>query len=629
MRAWVLAQMAHRRAENSGFFLSGGRVGARISIMSRLQRLAYSSSLAVGLIIIALGLSVQGAAVDTSESAVNAEGSNRLVKGQSIIQSSETIHDQPGSQLGLLFDYVSIDGKRHTVSANGIMALPAHNSGVSFHYRSDPAVSNAPIRFRCQLDGYETDWHERTEQMRLLIRFTDAKMEQISETAFPVVGQSAGWTGSIGKSSFIQRKETLTVPTGAVYYWVVITSAGPPVAVGVYALKNLVVSQSSTNVQRLIPAAEADANPGLGGRGIAPVGWSRAGMRLRDAWVVLSGPLKETTLAIVDVDPVGHADWNSPRIKLPDRKIIPGDPLTFEWEEAYSIGMTDYGSVDYRNIPAGLYRFRIVGLDVMGLPNGRELSVPVQVPVAYWQTGWFWMAAFLALVGLVAGALRLTESRKMNRRIQIVERQRALDQERLRIAQDIHDDLGARVTEISLLSSAAQLKAGFSEEARAEFGSVCRMSRDLVQALYETVWAVSPENDHLDSLANYVCQMANEMCAQPHLKCRLEIPELPADVPVNSHVRHNVIMAVKESIHNAIKHANATELRIQIQLDGLKLSIEVSDNGKGFDASSKLRGNGLANMERRMHAAGGEFAIESSAGQGTKVHLELPLERKS
>jgi signal transduction histidine kinase len=576
--------------------------------------------------LVVLGFKVQGAALDTSGSAISVDAAKQVAKGQEAMQSSEAIHDPAGNQSGLVFRYAAINGKRFSLPADGILKLPAHNNNVGFHFGPAASGTNIPIRFRCQLDGYETDWHEQIQPMRFLIRFTDAKMEQISETAYEVQGQSAGWTGNFGDASFIRRKETLTVPAGAAFYWVVITSAGPPEAVGVYALKNLVVSQSGTNVERLISQVETSVETGAGGRAVPPAGWSRAGMRLRDAWVVFSGPLRETTMAVVDDDPAGHADWNSPRFKLLERKIVPGDQLTFEWEEAYSIGMSDYGVAVYSAIPAGLYRFRMIGLDVMGLPSGREFSVPVQVPVAFWQTGWFWVAAFLALLGLAAGGLRLSESGKMKRQVQELKRQRDLEQERLRIAQNIHDDLGARVTEIALLSSSAQLKPDLSAaEARAKFGAVSRLTNDLVRALYETVWAVNPKNDRLDSLASYVCQMADQMCSQAQLRCRLEIPDLPTVIPVASTVRHNVVMAVKEAIHNVIKHGHASEIQIRMQDARGVFTIEVSDNGCGFDPATTVRGNGLDNMERRLQSLKGSCLVQSQPGSGVRVILAFPF----
>jgi signal transduction histidine kinase len=155
--------------------------------------------------------------------------------------------------------------------------------------------------------------------------------------------------------------------------------------------------------------------------------------------------------------------------------------------------------------------------------------------------------------------------------------------------------------------------------------AVTRLTDDLVRALYETVWAVNPKNDHLDSLASFVCQIANQMCAQAQLRCRLQIPDLPAEIPVTSHVRHNVIMAVKESIHNVIKHGHASEIQIGIQQSGRVLTLQVSDNGCGFDPAVIVRGNGLDNMERRLRSLRGSCSITSRPGAGTKVILEFTL----
>jgi signal transduction histidine kinase len=353
-------------------------------------------------------------------------------------------------------------------------------------------------------------------------------------------------------------------------------------------------------------------------------GWTRSGLRLANAQVVRVGPERELALVLVDDSPESHTDWITPKAQA--FRVQPGERLVFEWDEFYSIGIADFGSVSYEKLPAGLYRFRMVGLSFRGVPTGAEASVAVEVPVAFWKTSWFWLGNLLALGGLITGAWRLAEWRRMKRQLQAVEAERAVERERFRIAQDIHDDLGARVTEISLLSSSAQEQKNLSEEARASFGRVSRMSQNLVGALYETVWAVSPENDHLDSLATYVCQVANQICSQAGLKCRLEIPDLPHDIPLTSSTRHNLVMTIKEAIHNTVKHAQATEIQIRIRLDDRLLTIDINDDGKGFDCSIKLRGNGLSNMARRMEAVGGRWSQRSQPGAGTQIHLEWPLE---
>ena len=170
----------------------------------------------------------------------------------------------------------------------------------------------------------------------------------------------------------------------------------------------------------------------------------------------------------------------------------------------------------------------------------------------------------------------------MRRKLAALESQRALEHERLRIAQDIHDDLGARVTQISLVSGLAQSDDTLSAKTRAEFNTISGMARELVSALYETVWAVNPENDNLDALGNFVCQMVDNLCDKAQLRRRFRVAELPRDFQVSSHVRHNLIMAVKEAVHNAIKHAKASELSVSLGWQGTTLTIRVQDGGCGF-----------------------------------------------
>jgi hypothetical protein len=117
----------------------------------------------------------------------------------------------------------------------------ARPATTAFTFGPNPQASNVPLRFRCQLDGYEQEWHERSAVMRMLIRFIDANQRDIAEQSFEVQGESPGWTGSFTDSPWVRRKEVITVPADAVRFWVVISSAGPPEAVGAFAIRNLVV----------------------------------------------------------------------------------------------------------------------------------------------------------------------------------------------------------------------------------------------------------------------------------------------------------------------------------------------------------------------------------------------------
>jgi signal transduction histidine kinase len=202
--------------------------------------------------------------------------------------------------------------------------------------------------------------------------------------------------------------------------------------------------------------------------------------------------------------------------------------------------------------------------------------------------------------------------------------QRALEQDRLRIARDIHDDLGARVTQISLISAVAQKKA-IQDDARTDFDRISRLCREIVSAMYDTIWAVNPENDNLDEMVNHVCQKAHEMCQQAQIRCRLDIGELPQQIPLSSQTRHNVMMTVKEAVHNVIKHSRATEVTVRVVVDGKLLDISITDNGCGFQSATASMGNGLVNMNRRIRDIGGSCQVDSRPGEGASVRLRLSI----
>jgi len=547
-----------------------------------------------------------------------------VVLGLALMVQAEAA-DRSGTNALLEIRRLVVDGSRVEFTPGATVRLDRQPRTVVFIFGPATNLVSPAIRFRFRLDGYEEGWREQPAEMRLCLRFLDRSGDQVGETIFRASGQTEGWTGDLQTARFAHRRETVLVPPDARSFWVVMTSAGPPAAVGAFAIADLVIQTSlSGDAAPAISLSQAFDAAGGGSSGGVPAGWMRDGLHPSMARTLAPSPGGRTQgLAIVDDDLGAHAEWHT--VKELATPVTPGEQLRVEWKEAYSLGLAGEVSVQYVNLPAGYYRFRLNEVSVMGEPGEAEVSLALAVPQAFWQTPWFWVSMATIALAAALGAWRYTVWQRLRRPLLRLEQQRAVDRERLRIAQDIHDDLGARVTQISLSTAMAQGRTDLPEVARAEFGKVSQMTRELVSALYETVWAVNPENDNLDALANYLCQMANQLCSQARLRCRLEVPDLPPQVPLSSQVRHTLIMAVKDALHNVITHARASEVRLRITFTHSLLTIGVQDDGRGFDPATCQPGYGLANLKRRMQDLGGEATVESRPSAGTTVCFRLPV----
>jgi signal transduction histidine kinase len=220
-------------------------------------------------------------------------------------------------------------------------------------------------------------------------------------------------------------------------------------------------------------------------------------------------------------------------------------------------------------------------------------------------------------------SLQLTSEIKSRER---AERQHALEEERSRIAQDLHDDLGATLTEIRFLSAVKSQDSSVPEATRSQLSEVSEKSRQLVSSLDEIVWAVNPANDSLPSLASYLRHAAEEFFRTTSARCRLDVDESLPMVALTSEVRHNLYLSIREGLNNIARHAQASEVWLRIHWKEQTLYIVLEDNGCGFVCDGVVEpGNGLLNMRRRLEKIGGRFECESRSGSGTVCRISLPF----
>jgi signal transduction histidine kinase/ligand-binding sensor domain-containing protein len=285
----------------------------------------------------------------------------------------------------------------------------------------------------------------------------------------------------------------------------------------------------------------------------------------------------------------------------------------------------------YNNLPPGHYRFEVLACNNDGIWSQANAAVSLDFKPHFWQTWWFATLLAVLTIGSISSLARYLTKQRMQRKLEALARLNAVEKERTRIARDMHDELGAKLTKISFLGNTAQMNSSNSSETNDHIGKMAEAARELILSLDQIVWAVDPENDSLENLANYICRYASEFTANSSVQCKFKIPLRLPPCSLSTDVRHNLFLTVKEALNNALKHSGATEIVIAISATAEEFKITISDNGRGLAADneavqkSKRSGRGLANMRERLKSIHGSFSAASHPGQGMEISLTIPL----
>lgn len=292
---------------------------------------------------------------------------------------------------------------------------------------------------------------------------------------------------------------------------------------------------------------------------------------------------------------------------------------------------TQQRSASYSRMPAGDYRFRVLACNNSGIWNETGATLQFTVLPFFWQTWWFRLGVISAFaVGLIAFAYYISV-RRFRRELKRLEQETAVQKDRARIAKDLHDDLGANLSQIAMLSELAQSDlAKKPAQAHAHIDQIFRTARLLTRSLDEIVWAVNPRNDSLDGFVVHICQLAPELLRTAGIRPRLDMPMEVPPIKLAPNVRHQLYLALKEALHNVIKHANATEVWVRLKIEGDSLTLSVEDNGRGFETGlvPKKGGDGLMNLRHRMDDIGGRFEQHSEPERGTRVSFIALMDGK-
>ncbi|MHB8521978.1 MAG: sensor histidine kinase [Limisphaerales bacterium] len=294
------------------------------------------------------------------------------------------------------------------------------------------------------------------------------------------------------------------------------------------------------------------------------------------------------------------------------------DPYDTDWTDAGARRVAYYS-----NLRPGSYRFQVIARDHHGTWNTTGATLPFYLAPYFYQTWWFrfvvGVAALLVFSGLYYWRVQLQDLRH----------RAELLQERARIARELHDDLGANLTQASHYLERARRNAAPADNLETHVRKA-EAALDLTrQTMSQIIWAADPKRDNLAGLVAYLCQFAEEFLEAASVRCRLDVPDSLPPVPLSAEARHRLFLAAKEALNNSVKHARASGVSISVSVTATAFTITLEDDGCGFvpaapNPTTLAVGNGLCNVRQHVESLGGRFGLESQPGMGTRVIIEVP-----
>ena len=542
---------------------------------------------------------------------------------------------------GVVIESVSVDGVEIVLPTDSgtqrtPIRIPANAREVVFRFREpaqQPSENRPPSkRLRYRLDGHDEGWQDISAAARALLFFLTENKDMTAAESRQMTGESPGWRGSVEASRFVSQECRAVAPAAAASMSFSFLTDGDDV-VGSIGIDDIVVRverdhQPPVTVPFMpLPVALEVLRP----ESKLP-GWWRPGSRPELSQVRIRETPEPHAILVIDDDDQGRfGNWGM--IKPDAVSVDPGDRVTLSWTAAYSFGVGGRATARYTALRPGSYTFHAGSFLHEGGTLIDEATIPVIVVPPYHQRWEIWAAggALLTLLGVFAG--RAVAARRLKDRLQTLEREHALERERSRIARDLHDEVGAGLTQIAMQVEKIRdrIDGVVSSDTVGLADAVWRNAADLVRSVDAIVWAVSPEHDTLDRFVAYLVQSTEEFLDAAGLSMRFDVPQnLPA-LPLDGTSRHRMFLAVREALHNTVKHSRGTRVTLAVRLDRGRLEITVRDDGQGFDPGGPAAGighDGLANMRSRMEEAGGSCTIESALGRGTEVRLVrlLPID---
>jgi len=279
---------------------------------------------------------------------------------------------------------------------------------------------------------------------------------------------------------------------------------------------------------------------------------------------------------------------------------------------------TDLRSINYARLAPGSYRFAVRAINQEGIMSPDAATFQFRILPPVWQRWWF----LLLVAFLVATIIYFVYKQRLARLIE-------LERVRTRIATDLHDDIGANLSLIAMLSEVARGQVqGDDHRLKEWFSTIAATSRDTVDSMSDIVWAVNPKRDHLRDLTQRMRRFADDILGARNIQLSFREPDTDLDLKLGSDLRREVFLIFKETINNLVRHSQCTEAEVDLHIAHGRFVLRVSDNGRGLNSAKTDAGTGLASMRGRAIKLGGRFEISSPLEAGTIITLDVPLDHR-
>ena len=356
-------------------------------------------------------------------------------------------------------------------------------------------------------------------------------------------------------------------------------------------------------VARLMPAPDAPQPPPIFITGVRINGDARAIADLGEAQI--SGLTLNPSENHLQIDFVGLAFGTGEALRY-QYKLEGADA---DWQ-----ALTSLRAVNYANLAPGAYRFVVRAMNAEGQFSPTAASVEFTILSPIWQRPWFLSIIAMLVVLIVYALYRYRIARFLE-----------IERVRTRIASDLHDDIGANLTKIAILTEVAQQQFGREENDGGPLSSAARISRESLDSMGDIVWAINPKRDSLRELARRMRGFATDIFTSRNIDFSFHAVDQDLDLKLGPDIRRDVFLIFKEAVNNAVRHSGCSMVAIELKIAATSFVLIVRDDGKGFDAAAAGEGNGLVSMRRRAESIDGTLDIRSNVGKGTSVTLTAPI----